>query len=141
VRKSFIKFDLRHYSTNTEIKSAYIVFKGDISFYGGHNFGQQRSENSWSLLKLSDNLDFSTLAWDNLPKYSEVKILNASTDFSEDYKIDVSSWVQDYIKNPSENKGIGLKINNELETYRAIHFGSGDTPNRDLRPELIIELR
>jgi hypothetical protein len=79
------------------------------------------------------------VSWNNQPtttSQNEVTLAQDTTPY-QDYNLDVSSLIQDFIANPDSSFGFLLKLTTE-SPYRLLAFASSDHPNADLHPILEI---
>jgi hypothetical protein len=141
---TYFKFADFGISPSSEIIEAKLTLYGDTYFGNpivlGHNYGQTgRSENSWFLLKVSQPFDIITTNWSNQPLVTDSIPLPASTSFDQNYTIDITEWVKEYVANPSLNYGFGMKMANTTAPYRSIVFNSGTSPFLEKRP--LIEIK
>lgn len=96
--------------------------------------------NASLLQRIVEPWEEMNVTWVNQPETTTENqvTLEASTFAIQDYEdIDITALVQDMIANPSQGHGLMIRLITE-DFYRAMVFGSGDNPNPDLRPKVVI---
>lgn len=103
---------------------------GHSTLSGNNNFIVQRIIEPW---------DENTVIWTNQPgstAQNQVAVPGTSSE-SQDYVIDITTLVQDYVNNPSSSYGFLFKLATEQQ-YRSLIFASSDHSNAALRPRLVV---
>ena len=136
VARSLIKFDLSKISPFMTIKSAKLT----LYFNSYSNLNAQTGENDFTIYRIAQPWNVSTVTWNNQPAISNLDSVAAlkSTSVDQSYKnIDVTNLVRDIINNPSVSFGFLLKLNNE-SPYGLVVFGSCYNNDSSVHPKLII---
>lgn len=111
------------------IPSTAIIDSARLSLYHSSSFNAgQAGDNVADLLRVTQAWDESTVTWSNQPTTttSNVVVLPKSSAPAQDYvNINVTSPVQYWHSNPSQNYGWMLKLQTE-QTYRSLKFTSSD---------------
>ena len=131
--RGFIEFDLYGLPSNATVSSA------TLNLYGsGHNY--TRPNNSFLYINTSPWTEPS-LTWNTQPSHTTANslALATSTAVNQNYTLNVTSQVQNWVQNPSDNFGWKLMLNDEATSnYATMSFGSSDHGTAGLRPNLII---
>ncbi len=100
--------------------------------YGANNQGYVR--------RITQSWDENTITWNNQPSYTAVGevLVPASTSTAQDYTIDVTTMVQDFVNDPSNDFGFILMLDDETNYYKSLIFGSNDNPDTSLSPRMLI---
>jgi hypothetical protein len=121
------------------------VQKAELSLYhnpGGNNIGHSTlsGPNDCYVERIITPWLENTVTWNNQPATTAQNsiIFPASTSNSQDYlNVDVTALVQDMIADPANSHGFMIRLVNE-QAYRSMKFASGDYPNSQLHPLLMI---
>jgi hypothetical protein len=127
---ALISFPLENIPQNTKISSA------KIGFYGYSTINQIDQTPTFSLSKLNNAWDESTVKWNTQPsgeKISDIEVINPGVDLW--YFMDVTSTVQDWV-NGEPNYGFGISAPKN-RTYGKIY--SSDNEDAEKRPKLIVK--
>lgn len=131
--RSLITFDLTSIPAGTPIKKAvlslYWIKYGSLAEHTG--------ENAFSVFRISEPWDETTVTWNNQPQVSKVDsiVVTKSTSVTQTYHVDVTSYIQGMVNNPSENHGLLLKLNKEIP-YKLVVVASSDYADEGKRPKL-----
>jgi hypothetical protein len=140
--KGIIQFDYSSIPTGAKITKATLTFFADtiLNNAGWIGHSQLSGSNDWTLKRVTQAWNESTVTWANAPTTDPTNILKCATSTSnfENYVLDVTSFVQDEISHPTAYFGFLMQINNEVP-YRAINFCSSDNQDVTLHPKIVIE--
>lgn len=141
--RSFIEFDQSSIPANATILSANLSLFNDtgntLVLTNGKHSNLTASNTSY-VSRVTEPWKESLINWNNQPSFTEVGQvpLNQSTSPNQDYQnIDVTSIVQYFVSNPSENHGFVLRLQTEVN-YAALIFASSDNINSKSHPKLEI---
>jgi len=131
---SLLYFDISSIPSNTQIVNA------KLSLHKYDDFDKKDFDHSESyefyVQKILSVWDENKVTWNNQPKVSD-KDKFIVPDKGDYTNIDLTNFVKDWVKNPSENFGIMISCTIK-ETYRGIVFCSKEYQDNDLRPSLTI---
>ncbi|HBX49685.1 MAG TPA: hypothetical protein DEH02_01300 [Bacteroidales bacterium] len=130
--RSLIEFNLSAIPQNAVIKSAVLTLYGIA-----HE--QLTQPNASYLQRVSATWSESTVTWNNQPaSVTDNRIgLPSSTSATQNYTVDVSYFVQNWINGTLANYGFLFKLQNEVK-YTSMSFGSSDNSDTTKRPVLVI---
>lgn len=136
-----IDFDLSDLPEGAVIDAAYLSFYYNTTsvyqiVYHPHNSG----DNTFSINRVMEGWDESTVTWNTKPQFSEdgqIVVENRPGDVVDYDNIDITQLVKDKYEDPSSNHGFLLKHVNE-SVYKVAFFASSNHPNESLRPSLEI---
>jgi hypothetical protein len=133
--RGLIAFDLTSINPGTPIKKAVLSLYWIT--YG--NLTEQTGENTFSIYRISQNWNESSVTWNNQPEISKTDsiVVPKSTSVNQDYYVDVTSYAQNMINNPALNYGFLLKLKEEMP-YRLVIMASSDYVNESKRPKLTV---
>lgn len=137
--RALIKYDVSQLPSNTTITSAklYLYAKTNAvnGNYGNPTFG---TDNTSFLQKISAPWSSATVGWANPPAVDTLtqKTLPQSSSQQQNYIVTVTDFVQDWVKNPSKNYGMQLRLKKE-SYYNSMIFNSGMAAT-NLQPKLVI---
>jgi hypothetical protein len=141
LENGIIQFDYSSIPAGAKITKATLTFFADtILNTGSVGHSQLSGPNNWTLKRVTQTWDESTVTWANTPATDPTNMLQctASTSAFENYVLDVTSFVQDEIFHPTAYFGFLMQINNQVP-YRAINFCSSDNQDPTLHPKMVIE--
>lgn len=127
--RGMIKFDYSSIPSNSIIDSAFIeLFAISPSLgLGGHN-----GNNSSILSIVTGNWLENTVTWANQPfaNINNQININPSASSYQDFKIDITSFAQFHVANPTQNFGYLIQLTNELPNNpgRLIFYSSDGAP-------------
>lgn len=118
---------------NKVIDSAFIYLYASEP---GH-FGK---DNSFVVEPLKEMWIYSEVNWSNQPK-SDIKKghkYEAPKSNLQDYKIDITNYVNEVLQNERPNYGFLFKLENEEKSYKGLKFHSSESKTERKRPKLEI---
>jgi len=140
IGRSLFKYDLSTIPANSTILSAKMYFYADLNAgdgvagqptYGGNNAGLlQKITTPWSV---------TTVTFNSQPAVTEShqKVLPQSISTAQNYIVNVTDFVQDWVNVPDSNYGVLLRMQQETNPYNSLLFTSSNTANI-LKPKLVI---
>ena len=137
--RSLFRYELSSLPTNTRITSArlYLYAKtNNINGYAGNpTYG---SNNTGLLQQVTAPWTVSGTGWSNQPvtTIDRQKQLPRSNSTAQNYVVDVTDFVQTWVKHPEQNNGMLLRLQSE-QYYNSLVFNSGQAPD-SLKPRLEI---
>jgi hypothetical protein len=136
VVRSFIDFEFENIPSNATIINA--------SLYLFHRPGQNHStlsgSNACYLRRVTSPWEEHTVTWNNQPSTTIINQaeISASTSGTQDFpNIDITDLVVDIHADTINSYGIAITLQTEQE-YRQMYFSSGDSPDENKRPFLIV---
>jgi TGF-beta propeptide len=140
VGRTLFKFNLTEVPTNATVTSAVLqlYYNPSPTHTGGVGHNTENGSNACFLEKVTQPWNDGTVTWSNKPltNYWELFTLSESSSFDQNYSVDITSMVNDMVKNPSTNYGFLLRLQTELPK-RSLNFQSIDA-NDSFRPLLDI---
>lgn len=134
--RALIEFDFSDIPVQTKIDSATL----SLFWTSSGIFTEQTGENAFSIYKITESWQESSVTWNNQPATSVENIVNISKSVSEQQSylnIDVTELVQDMINNPTDNHGFMLKLDEEIP-YKLVIVASSNHPDMDKHPKLVV---
>lgn len=134
-KRFFMKFDYSSIPVSSIDSAKLFWYCNTISTsHGGIHTGQ----NDFTVYNVSSAWTPSTVNWSNQPSLSSVNSVSVPQSVSniQDYVIDVTPIVNDHLSS-GVNHGFGMKLNTEV-AYRSVVCSSGDHPDPNKRPKLIV---
>lgn len=128
--RSLLMFDL------SSIPATAIISSAKLTLYGTAHSGTNPSY----LRKNTTTWDEATVTWNTAPSTSTVGQISLaqSTVATQNYTMDVTSFVQDMVNIPATNYGWTLIKQDETSTTGSLIFGSSDSRTASQRPLLEI---
>ncbi|WP_207515596.1 DNRLRE domain-containing protein [Longitalea luteola] len=137
--RSLFRYELSSLPTNTRITSAklhlYAKSNNINGLYGSPTYG---SSNNALLQQVTAPWTVGGTGWNNQPVTTteRQKQLPQSSSTAQDYVVDVTDFVQTWVKQPEQNHGMLLRLQAE-QYYNSLIFNSGQAPD-SLKPRLEI---
>ncbi len=139
--REYFQFDLSSLGTGTIINNAKLYLCGKTEANGSAH-SCLSGTNEFMLSRVLAPWDEHTINWLNQPPVSalpgEVQTEGSLCTPADNVEIDVTSFVQEMVNNPSTNYGWQLALQTE-SYYRALIFHSSDSPDAEKRPKLVIQ--
>jgi hypothetical protein len=137
--RSMIYWDLSEIPINAIVDTAYFsLFWNPTSVNTGHS--SMSGPNDAYLLKITSSWNENSVTWNTQPTTTTVDqvYLSQSTSSTQDYlDMNVTSFVQDWVTNPSSNNGIMFMLATEIQ-YRSLVFCTSDHADPAKHPRLDI---
>lgn len=147
INRTFIAFDLATIPTNAIVDSAYLtLFYSqaivDILYQSSTYFDGHVGNTPIWLQKVTQTWSENTITWNNQPPTSTVNQVSipAYTSKTQNYKLNVKTFVQDMVTTPSSNYGFMLKLQTETP-YTLVALASSDDANPNIRPKIQVYYR
>ncbi len=149
VMRSFLEFDLDSLANaGCTVTSAVLELQptGNPTQYncGTGTTTHPCNSNDWRVHRVTSAWDDYTLTALNQPAYATsiqgqdfVDIPNQDQEFAP-YTIDITDMVNFWLANPAQNFGMAMKMNDEVNYYKAMRCASSDHPDVWRRPKLIL---
>jgi hypothetical protein len=139
--KAFIQFDLSSVPANAVIQSAtYTLYANTTTLFGTpagtSTFG---TANACYVKRVTSSWTEAGLTWNNQPTVTSIDqvLLPQSTSANQNYDLNVTTFVQFWVQNPSQNYGMDLEIITP-NTYNGHLFCSSDHSDASKHPKLVI---
>jgi hypothetical protein len=139
--RTLIQFDFSGIPQGSIINSAELFLYADINAIncspGQPTYGMN---NNGFIRKITQAWSENTVTWNNQPTFTSTGEIPvpASTGTAQDYVIDMTSMVQDFVSNPSTDFGFIIMLADEFNYYKSLIFGSNDHSDTSLRPQMVI---
>ena len=140
IHRSLIQFDFSSIPTNSIVQNATLTLYFDPNSSNAFGLHSNLSgPNDAYLQKINSPWDEHLVTWNNQPPTTTNNqvYLEASTTGTENYTIDITQMVQDFVNHPEQNNGMMLKLVSE-SNYRCLLFESSDNQNISLHPKVEI---
>lgn len=133
--RGLVSFDLTSIPSGTSIKKAYL----SLYWIKYGNLTEHTGENAFSVFRINQPWDETTVTWNNQPQVStnDSIVVSKSSSVTQTYTIDVTTYIQDMVNNPTNNHGLLLKLNEEIP-YKLVVTGSSDNSDESKRPKLAV---
>jgi hypothetical protein len=135
--RSVFRYDLQAIPTNARITNARLYLYAKTNNING-NYGNPTygSNNTTLLQQVITPWTTNGTGWNNQPATTteRQKQLPQSSSTRQNYMVDVSDFVQDWVRNPEKNFGMLLRMQTE-QYYNSMIFNSGQAPD-SLQPRL-----
>ncbi|WP_411766128.1 DNRLRE domain-containing protein [Winogradskyella sp. A3E31] len=130
-QRFLIRFGFRTIPENTEVDSAFIYL---FALDPGH-FGKNNSFISYEIDELWITREVN---WENQPSVREnsLKEFDEPIDEYQNYKIDVTDYINNVLRKKIENHGHLFRLKDEKKSYKGIKFHSSNSKTESLRPKL-----
>jgi len=139
--RSFLKFDLSSYGSIPNITSAYLTLYGNPSATSSTQYLGHSGSNASTLNLVTSSWTETGVTWNNQPSIGSGISIPQITNLNQDYpNINITSWVNGWVANPSTNYGMRLKLDNEVY-YTTMTFCSSDNTDATRRPKLVINYK
>jgi len=139
--RTLFQFDYSAIPAGSIIHSAELKLFADIDavncIVGQPTYG---ADNDAFIRKVNQAWDENTVTWDTQPTFTNLGEVHvpASTTTDQDYIIDLTNMVQDFVNNPLSDFGFIFMQNDEVNFYKSLIFGSNDHPDSSLWPRMEI---
>lgn len=120
------------------INATLYLYWNNISVNPGHS--TLSGSNNFVIQRIIEPWDENTVIWANQPSsttQNQISVQGTPSE-SQDYVIDITTLVQDYVNNPSSSYGFLFKLATEQQ-YRSLIFASSDHSNAALHPRLVVD--
>lgn len=127
--RGLMNFNLSTIPTNAVVISANLYLFADTGWGIYPTWGPG---NDGSILKVAQPWTESTVTWNTQPATvatNSVYIPGSGSVVAQNYTLNITSLVQDWVSNPSTNYGYLLKMNDEINFYKSLIFASSDNTN------------
>lgn len=133
--RGLVWFDLTSIPSGTSIKKAVL----SLYWIKYGNLAEHTGENAFSVFRINEPWDETTVTWNSQPLVSRTDsiVVTKSTSVTQTYQVDVTSYIQGMINNPSGNYGLLLKLNQEIP-YKLVVVASSDYSDEVKRPKLVV---
>lgn len=140
IGRSLFRYDLSSIPAHSTILSARMYFYADLNA-GDGVAGQPTygSDNAGLLQKITTPWNVTTVTFNNQPSVTTTrqKTLPQSASTAQNYVVNVTDFVQDWVNVPDSNYGLLLRMKQETTPYNSLLFTSGNAA-AGLKPKLII---
>ena len=140
--RGLIRFDLSSIPVRAKISKAELYLYHVTDQGNNPQHSQLSGKNAGYLMQVSSSWSADSVTWNNQPSViSENQVvLPASTSEIQDYVLDVTTMVSNMVKQPANNNGFMIRLQNE-DYYRALMFASSNHKNPELHPTLKVYYR
>jgi hypothetical protein len=135
--RGLIRFDLSSIPATAKVTKAELYLYHITDQGNNPQHSQLSGANAGYLMQASSPWTADSVTWNNQPSVipeNQVEI-PASTSATQDYIIDVTSMIGNMVKQPANNYGFMIRLQNE-NFYRALMFASSNHKNPLLHPTL-----
>jgi hypothetical protein len=140
IGRSIIKYDVSSIPANSVVLSAKMYFFAD-GHAGDGVSGQPTygDANAGLLQKIVSHWSLKDITYNNQPSVTtdNEKTLAQSTNTAQNYTVNVTDFVQDWINRPDSNYGVLLRMKQEKNPYNSLLFTSSNAAS-NIRPKLVI---
>ncbi|MVT12608.1 DNRLRE domain-containing protein [Chitinophaga tropicalis] len=135
--RGLIRFDLSSIPVRAKVTKAELYLYHVTDQGNNPQHSQLSGANAGYLMQVSSSWSADSVTWSNQPAViSESQVvLPASTSETQDYVVDVTAMVSNMVKQPANNNGFMIRLQNE-DYYRALMFASSNHKNLELHPTL-----
>jgi len=141
INRAIIDFNLASIPVGANILSAtlYLYGVGPVGNFLGHTQSSPNG-NDCFLERVTNNWQELLVDWNTQPLTTPANAVSvAGTNvLTQNYMLNVTALIQDYVNNPASSFGLMLRLQNE-SPVNALIFGSRENQNPDLQPRLEIE--
>ncbi|MDP1622157.1 MAG: PKD domain-containing protein [Bacteroidales bacterium] len=137
VQRSLLKFDLSQIPVEANVLQATLFLYTNLTT--GH-YQLDSGANAAYLFRVAEPWSEDLACWNNQPSISPSAsvFLPQSISNTQNYDVNVTTHVNEMVKNPAGNYGWMFKLETE-EKYRCMVFASSDNLNEEWRPKLVIQ--
>ena len=140
--RGLFTFNLEEITLGSTVNSALLYLYADLTTtncYGGDE--PHAGTNASHIYRVLENWDYNTVTWNTQPGFSLLHAvpIEESTDPQQDYILDVTTLVQDWVDNPLSSFGFLIKLDNEIDYYSSLIFCSSFNTDTTKHPKLIVE--
>jgi len=140
--RNLIYFDLSEIPEGAKVTSARLsLFNNDDSIaIGGPGHAKISGSNEGILQRVIESWDINTVNWNNQPNTTsadQISLPESNNEFQDYTDIDITTLIQYFVDNPSENYGMLLRLTTE-QHYRSLNFCSSDHADTSKHPKLEI---
>ncbi|MEO8151005.1 MAG: DNRLRE domain-containing protein [Bacteroidia bacterium] len=139
--RDLLQFDLSSIPSGQNIISAYLtmycrVGASNLTGSGGH---YNYTDNSGYIDKITSPWSESTVTWNMQPTITTTGriALPVTGNDTASLNVDITSFIQQWVTNPSSNYGMMFRVANETP-YRNRKYYSSDATNPAVRPKLVV---
>lgn len=135
--RGLIRFDLSSIPVKAKVTKAELYLYHITDQGNNPQHSQLSGANDGYLIPVSSPWKADSVTWNNQPSViTENQVaIPASTSATQDYVIDVTAMVGNMVKEPANNYGFMIRLQNE-NFYRALMFASSNHKNQQLHPTL-----
>jgi hypothetical protein len=142
VVRCLIDFDFKKIPDYVHIINADLFLYTVDDSENGPGHSKLQGSNEFLLQRIISDWDELSVTWNTQPDITDENQIwvEASDSTMQDYKINVTTLIQEIVDSPLTRYGLMLRLVNE-DSYRRILFASSDYPNPSKHPKLIVEYR
>lgn len=136
--RALVDFDLAVIPSGVTIQSAILDLYHYPSPYNAGHSNLSGLADCW-LQRITQPWQEYGVTWNTQPATTTQNqlVIPAPTIMTQNYSLNITQLVQDYINNPSTSFGFMLRLQNE-SYYRSLLFASSDNVNMQLHPRLTV---
>ncbi len=139
--RGLFTFDLDNVVSGSTIISATLyLYVNATTALGFGSDEPQAGTNAAHIFRVTEDWDYATVTWSTQPSISmdNAVALEESTDPFQDYTVDVTALIQDWIDDPDNSFGMTLRLDDEVNYYSSMLFCSSFYPDEAKHPKLSI---
>lgn len=136
-RRFYIEGDFSGIPTNAVVVSSELRLTGINSSSNGPNACLTGDNDGWLQLATSSWTELG-IVWDNQPNLSTTgQIYLPKHCTMQNRTVDITTWTQNWVTNPSSNHGFAARMNKENDQkYRRLTYASSDHDSSNYHPEI-----
>jgi hypothetical protein len=141
IGRGFLTFNLDNILPGSTITSANLyLYANQTTLLGFHGEEPQTGTNAAHIFRVTEPWVYNTLVWPTQPdiSYDNSVAIPESVDPVQDYIIDVTALIQDWIDDPENSYGLTFRLDDELNYYSSLIFCSSFYPVDSLHPKLMV---
>lgn len=130
-QRFLLRFGFRTIPENTVVDSAFIhLFALETGHLGKNN--------SFITYEINEFWITKEVNWENQPsiRQNTRRKYDAPQDKNQNYKIDVTDFVNNVLRKKTENHGFLFRLEDEKKSYKGLKFHSSNSKIENLRPKL-----
>ena len=142
--RSLLRFDLNAIQPGTLIEKAELQLFSDPTMTDpslANGNSQLSGSNACLLQMVTQDWNDESVTWNTQPSTTTTGqvLIPSSVSTTENIKVDITNYVQQWVNDPASNFGMLMQLENEAY-YRSRNYGSEDHPNTSIHPKLEIIL-
>lgn len=141
-QRTLLRFNLSAIPQGSIVQSATLYLNSDptkTSSSSAEANSQLSGSNAFYLEKVIASWTNTTVNWNTQPATTTTGRLwtGPSTSVTENLQLNLASFVQEWVNNPSANYGLKMILETEVN-YRARNYASMEHTNTNIRPRLVV---
>ncbi len=138
--RTLFQFDYSSIPVGSIIHTAELKLIADLNAVNCITGQPTYGANQGYVRRVTQSWNENTVTWNNQPTFTSLGevLVPASTSTAQNYSVDLTVMVQDFVNDPANDFGFIVMLADEIYYYKSLIFGSNDNPDTSLAPRMVI---